>query len=145
MMRAAALAALVASLLASSCIGEALASPAYVLDAARVAHAAADLGPGWEENFSVSCGTAPTAITTPGQVAYTCQNPSTTAVYVGGPNLTAASGVPSHCATNCISAEWSAHSRRGWCRVASGTITIACRALVGREAPVPVPPADAGP
>lgn len=126
-----------------SCIPEASASPTHAITAAGIAHQAADLGPGFEQNFSVVCGTTPTAIQTAGQVAYTCQNPATTAVYVGGPNLTAAAGVPSHCATNCPSVEWSANSRRGWCRVATGTVTIACRALVGQQ-PAIIPETDGG-
>jgi hypothetical protein len=140
MMRSAFILACVA--LCASCIPSAEASPSHAATAAQVAHSAADLGPAWEQNFAVTCGESPTRIQVPGQVFYTCQNSGSTAVYVGGPNLDADTA-PCH-SSACPSSEWSAHSRRGWCLVASGTVVIKCRALVGQEPAVIVPAADAG-
>jgi hypothetical protein len=138
-MRSAILAVIVTALVAAVIVQ---ASPSHVVMAAQVAHQAADVGPAWEQNFAVTCGTEPTRIQVPGQVAYTCQNSAATAVYVGGPNLDT-STAPCH-SSACPSSEWSAHSRRGWCLVASGTVVIKCRALVGQEPAVIVPAADAG-
>ena len=95
----------------------------------------AAVGPGYVDSFTVSCATSATPIraTAGGQLAYTCQNPSTTMVAVGDSTIgdpTDAQSSPVHCATNCPSQEWHGNVRAEYCRADTGTVTIYCRAIV---------------
>lgn len=97
--------------------------------------AKAALGPMEVDSFTVSCGTSATEISAPSnrQFSYICQNNSTTGVFVGDNDITT-SNAPQYCATNCASQEFGGNVAKEYCLVASGTVTVYCRAQV-TEAP----------
>jgi len=90
----------------------------------------AGVGPGYSDSFTVDCGVTPTIIRSAAgaQYSYACQNSTTTDVHIGDSavDLTA----PKYC-DGCASQEFGGNVREEYCTVAAGTVTIACRAMVG--------------
>lgn len=93
--------------------------------------AEAGVGPGYSDSFTVDCGTSPTEIRAPsgGMYSYVCQNSSATEVFVGDSSLTTATA-PKYC-DGCAGQEFGGNVKLEYCRVAAGTVTVACRAMVG--------------
>jgi len=82
------------------------------------------------KHFSVVCADEATMIRAPGgQMTYRCQNNSSTKVFVGGSDVTSSSFGGEYCNTSsCPEVSWGGDMRHEYCAVASGTVTIRCRA-----------------
>lgn len=120
------------------------ASPSSAVLGASLARANATGATGFVDSFSVSCGTSATLIAAPSgsnQAAYYCQTPAsaesggTALVAVGdsGINSPAFATRNSPVYSGDTIREFYASTKKEYCRVSSGTVTIFCRAVVTSE------------